>query len=114
MRQHAQVVKWLASPAGNATGVNFFIAELAAKRLGLLREMAPGMALRSCKATAEFSCLRAAAACRCRGACAGSIHCQLDHLDVVSLLCWPLSKSATCALVSREGPQQRARHRDAG
>jgi putative tryptophan/tyrosine transport system substrate-binding protein len=34
----------LARPGGNATGVNFFIAELAAKRLGLLREMIPGMA----------------------------------------------------------------------
>src|SRR5215470_14986646 len=38
------LVKSLAQPAGNATGVNFFIAELAAKRLGLLREMVPGMA----------------------------------------------------------------------
>ena len=39
------------------------------------------------KATAEytpvFRCLTgAAAACRCRGACAGSIRCQLDHLDL--------------------------------
>jgi putative ABC transport system substrate-binding protein len=38
------LVESLAQPAGNATGVNFFIAKLAAKRLGLLREMVPGMA----------------------------------------------------------------------
>ena len=40
----------LARPGGNATGINFLVQEITAKRLGLLRELIPKAARPGCRA----------------------------------------------------------------
>ena len=56
------LVASLARPGGNLTGVNFFAADLAAKRLGLLRELVPGAA--NCRVDQSGPCIIAEATLR--------------------------------------------------
>jgi putative ABC transport system substrate-binding protein len=61
------LVNSLSRPGGNATGVNYFIAELASKQLGLLREIAPaadrvGLLVNPANPTADSTLRNATAA----------------------------------------------------
>jgi putative ABC transport system substrate-binding protein len=49
------LVASLSYPGGNATGVNYFLAEMMAKRLGLLRELLPAATLLRVVATSRMN-----------------------------------------------------------
>jgi len=65
--------------------------------------------------TAVFRCLtRAVASCRCPGACASGIRCQLDQLDVVLWLVDLVEIGRARIRSAGKGHINGARHRDAG
>jgi putative tryptophan/tyrosine transport system substrate-binding protein len=74
------LVASLARPGGNLTGVNFFAAELAAKRLELLRELVPG-AVRVAVLLNPSEATIAAANLRDVGAAARTMGLQIEVLN---------------------------------
>ena len=74
------LVASLARPGGNLTGINFFVAELAAKRLELLRELVPGS--NSCgRARQSDQCSTAETTLRDVEAAARAIGLQIQVLN---------------------------------
>jgi len=75
------LVKSLARPGGNLTGVNFFSTELAAKRLELLRELVPGAA-RVAVLVNPANAMRAEATVKDVQAAAGAMGLQIQVIRV--------------------------------
>jgi putative ABC transport system substrate-binding protein len=74
------LVASLARPGGNATGINFFIAEVVAKRLGLLRELLPATA-RIAALVNPANATLASATLRDAGAAAGALGLQMQFYN---------------------------------
>ena len=78
------LVAGLARPGGNATGVNFFQAELGAKQLGLLRELLPtavriGLLVNSANPNVEGETKEATAASSAMGVQIEIVHASDSH-----------------------------------
>jgi putative ABC transport system substrate-binding protein len=78
------LVASLGRPGGNATGVNFFVGELAAKRLGLLRELVPS-AVRVAVLVNPSDPVRTASNLRDVEAAAGAIGLQIQVLKASTI-----------------------------
>ena len=78
------LVASLARPDGNATGINFFIGELVAKRLELLRELVPG-ATRVAILVNPSDSTRTEAVIRDVGAAASSVGMQVHVFNASTI-----------------------------
>ena len=88
------LVASLARPGGNATGINFFIGELVAKRLELLRELVPGAA-RIAVLVNPTDAIRTETVVRDVGEAARDIGLQVNFFNASTIreIDWPLQPS---------------------
>jgi putative ABC transport system substrate-binding protein len=94
------LVSSLARPGGNLTGVNFFTAELTAKRLELLRELVPGLKRVAVLIDASRNPVFAEAAMRDLQGAARSMGLQIQTFNANTAL----ELNATFASLARERP----------